>query len=153
MTTKAEFNAEEWSKVQQGPLYAGVRVIAASRGGTIRESIAMGKAFNEARKNHGGSELLDGLVASPPQVDAKSMPQGQDVASVTTERLREAVGLVDAKATPEETEAYKKFVLTVAEAAANAHKEGGFAGVGGTKVSDEERAALDDIAATLGVSA
>ncbi len=72
---------------------------------------------------------------------------------MTTERLREAVGLVDAKATPEESEAYKKFVLTVAEAAANAHKEGGFAGVGGTKVSDEERAALDDIASTLGISA
>ncbi len=75
------------------------------------------------------------------------------MASLTTERLREAATLVDEKATPEESETYKKFVLTVAEAAAGAHKEGGFAGIGATKVSEEERAALDDIASTLGISA
>jgi len=42
-------------------------------------------------------------------------------------------------------------VLTVAEAAATAHKEGGFMGVGGMQVSAEEQAALDEIAATLQV--
>ncbi|MBA2507081.1 MAG: hypothetical protein H0V29_14250 [Thermoleophilaceae bacterium] len=151
MTTKAEFNAEEWQTVEQGPLFAGVRVVAASRGGTIRESLAIGKAYSEARKHHGESELLDELVASPPNADPKSMPSGEDAATITVARVREATDLVEAKATPEEAEAFKRFVLTVAEAAANAHKEGGFLGVGGERVSEAERKALDELAATLGV--
>ena len=57
--------------------------------------------------------------------------------------------LLNDKASPDEVDAYKRFVLTVAEAAANAHKEGGFMGVGGKRVSEGEQAALDEIAATL----
>ena len=40
MTRKAEFNADEWSTVVDGPLYAGMRVISADRGGTLRETLA-----------------------------------------------------------------------------------------------------------------
>lgn len=42
MTKKADFNADEWAKVVEGPLLAGMQVITADRGGTIRESMAMG---------------------------------------------------------------------------------------------------------------
>ena len=41
MTTKAEFNAEEWQNVAEGPALGGLIVIAAQRGGTIRESVQM----------------------------------------------------------------------------------------------------------------
>jgi hypothetical protein len=152
MTKKADFNAEEWSTVVEGPLLAGMRVITASRGGTIRESIAMGKTFAKARQQQGESELLDDLVASPPAIDQDRARATGDVAAASTQRLREAVGLLEAKASPEEVEAYKRFVLSLAEAVANAHREGGFLGVGGKPVSEEEQAALDDIAATLGVA-
>jgi hypothetical protein len=40
--------------------------------------------------------------------------------------------------------------MEVGEAAAKAHKEGGFIGIGGKEVSVEEQAALDDLQATLG---
>jgi len=69
--------------------------------------------------------------------------------SPSTERLRTAVEILEQKASPEEVEDYKRFVLTVAEAAANAHREGGFLGVGGKQVSEAEQTALDDIATTL----
>ena len=36
MTKKADFNADEWSTIAEGPLLAGMRVVTASRGGTIR---------------------------------------------------------------------------------------------------------------------
>jgi hypothetical protein len=42
MTTKAEFNAEEWERVAQAPALAGLMVMLADRGGAIRESIALG---------------------------------------------------------------------------------------------------------------
>jgi hypothetical protein len=152
MTKKADFNADEWSTVVEGPLLAGMRVITASRGGTIRESIAMGQTYAKARQQQGESELLDDLVASPPAMDADRVRATGDVAAASSERLREAVGLLEAKSSPEEVEAYKRFVLSLAEAVASAHKEGGFLGVGGKQVSDEEQAALDDIAATLGLA-
>lgn len=44
MTPRADFNAEEWSTVVDGPLCAGMRVISADRGGTLRESLAMGRS-------------------------------------------------------------------------------------------------------------
>jgi hypothetical protein len=149
MTKKADFNAEEWSKVVEGPLLAGLRVVSAERGGTIRESLAMGQVYAQARQRHGESELLDELVASPPAVSPGSVPQGGDVAAASTERLHEAVAVLEQKATPDEIEAYKQFVIAVAEAAAKAHKEGGFVGIGGKQISQKEQAALDEIAATL----
>jgi hypothetical protein len=66
MTRRADFNAEEWSTVVNGPLYAGMRVISADRGGRLRETAAMGRVYQEARERHGESELLDDLIKSPP---------------------------------------------------------------------------------------
>jgi hypothetical protein len=152
MTKKADFNAEEWSTVVEGPLLAGMQVIKASRGGTIRESVAMGQVYSHARQQHGESELLDDLVSSPPALDPGRLGSAQDIASVSTEGLRKALSLLEQKATPEEVEAYKHFVLAVAEAAAKAHREGGFLGVGGQQVSETEQAALKEIAETLKVS-
>jgi hypothetical protein len=153
MTSKADFNAEEWSTVVEAPLLAGLRVIAADRGGTIRESVAMGRVYEEARKSQGQSELLDQLASSPPAVDQERAKAAGDLRTLTSERLREALGILDGKASPEEVESYKRFVVSVAEAAAKAHKEGGFIGIGGKQISESEQAALDEIAATLGTSA
>jgi hypothetical protein len=149
MTKKADFNAEEWSTLVEGPLLAGMRVITAGRGGTLRESLAMGQTYAQARRQHGESELLDDLVSAPPAMDPSRFRSGEDISAVSTERLREAVRLLDEKATPEEAEAYKAFVLALAEAAAKAHREGGFMKVGGKQISEGEQAALDEIAATL----
>lgn len=149
MTKKADFNADEWSTIAEGPLLAGMRVIAAARGGTIRESLAMGQTYAKARQQQGESELLDDLVAAPPSVDPERVRAAGDIGRASSERLREALQLLEQKASPEEVEAYKRFVMSLAEAAAKAHKEGGFMGVGGKQVSDQEQAALDEIAATL----
>jgi hypothetical protein len=112
----------------------------------------MGKVYSEARRQQGQSELLDDLVSTAPAVDSRQVPQGADIADVSRERLREAVQLLEQKASPEEAEAYKRFVLQVAEAAARAHKEGGFIGIGGREVSEKEQAALEEIASILGVN-
>jgi hypothetical protein len=126
-------------------------VIAASRGGTLRETMAMGRVYQEARARHGESELLDELIKSPPSLDAESLREVQgNIGELAAQRLRQAVGLLDAKATPAETDSYKKFVMTVAQAAAGAHKEGGFLGIGGTEISDAENRALDEISVALG---
>jgi hypothetical protein len=151
MTSKADFNAEEWSIIVEGPLYAGMRVVSAERGGALRESMAMGRVYQEARSAHGASELLDELVKSPPSLDPDRLRDaGGDIAAAVSQRLREAMGIVEAKATSAEVDAYKRFVMTVAQAVASAHKEGGFLGIGGKEISDAENQALDEISTALG---
>src|SRR5437660_5894908 len=63
MTTKADFTEQEWDAVLEGPPSAGMLVVTASRGGTFRETFAIGRACAEARKQHGASELLDEIVS------------------------------------------------------------------------------------------
>jgi hypothetical protein len=60
------------------------------------------------------------------------------------QHLRDAVALLEKKATAEEVEDYRKFVLSLAAKVANAHREGA------QTVSDAERAALEEIKGSLG---
>ena len=46
MTEKADFNAEEWSTLVEAPALVALRVIAAERGGTLRESLSLGRAYS-----------------------------------------------------------------------------------------------------------
>jgi len=56
MTTKAAFSPDQWDAVLEGPPSAGMIVATAARGGIIRESIAMSKAYLEARSQHRESD-------------------------------------------------------------------------------------------------
>jgi hypothetical protein len=151
MTKRADFNAEEWATVVDGPIYAALRVIAASHGGRLRESLALSRTYQEARSNQANSELLDALVKSPPALDVDEVRHAQsNIAEVVAQHLRDAIGILGAKATPAETDSYKTFVMTVAQAVATAHKEGGFLGIGAKQITDAENQALDEISGALG---
>jgi hypothetical protein len=63
------------------------------------------------------------------------------------QHLRDAVELLKRKATPEELEDYRRFVLTLADRVASAHREGG------QSISAAEQAAIQEVAATLGAAA
>ena len=148
MTTKSDFNADEWERVARAPALGALSVMLADRGGAIRESVALGKAYAEARRD-GGSELLEQLVSSPPSIDPQSVGQPDQI----PEQIREAVTTVEQKATPEEAEEFRNFILRLADVVARAHKEGGMLGIGGKEVSPEEQAALDRLSSTLQGSA
>lgn len=151
MTRKADFNAEDWSIVVEGPMYAGMRVIAAERGGTVRELAAMSRVYQEARAQAGHSTLLDAIVTSPVSLDGERIRQaGDQLSAITTGHLRRAMSILETAASPEEVDDYKRFVMTVAQTVAGAHREGGFLGFGGSEVSAAEDAALDEISLALG---
>jgi hypothetical protein len=144
MTGKADFTEQEWELVLGGPPSAGIIVVTAQRGGTFRESIAMAKAYVEARQQHGGSELVDEIVSVKPERDHTRYHSVEELKEHGLQHLRDAVALLEQNATPDEVEAYRTFVLTLAEKVANAHREGG------QSVSDAERAAIEEISASLG---
>jgi hypothetical protein len=144
MTSKADFTPEEWQVVIEGPPAAGIAVATASGGGTFRESFALAKAYTEVRKEQGESELLDAIVSERPKIKHERANSAGELKDESLQQLRDALALLDAKATPGEVEDYRKFVLSVANRVAHAHKENG------QEVSPAEQATIDEISATLG---
>ena len=144
MTTKAAFTQEEWTDVVAGPVTAGTIVVTAARGGMFREAVAMSKAYVEARQLHGQSELLDEIVAAKPKADHTRYHSFEELKDNGLQHLREAVALLESKAAAEEVDDYRRFVLSVANKVAGAHREHGQA------VSPAEADAIEQITAALG---
>jgi 2-succinyl-5-enolpyruvyl-6-hydroxy-3-cyclohexene-1-carboxylate synthase len=144
MTGKADFTEQEWELVLEGPPSAGMIVVTAQRGGTIRETLAMAKAYAESRQQHGASQLLDEIVSAKPEVDHTRYKSVQELREHGLQHLRDAIAVLERKAAPDEVEDYRRFVLTLAEKVANAHREGD------TAVSDAEQEAIDMIASAVG---
>lgn len=146
MTDRSNFTEQEWDLLREAPLTAGLIVITAAHGGTFRETLAVSKAYAEAHERPGESELLDALVAAKPKADHTRFHSPEELREHGLQQLRDAVGVVSQKATADELGDYRRFVLSLAEKVAAAHREGG------AEVSDPERAALDEIGSSLGVS-
>jgi hypothetical protein len=144
MTTKADFTAEEWALVLEAPPSAGIIVVTAQRGGTLRETVAMAKAYAEARRLHGESELLDEIAAAKPERDHSHYHSVEELKQHGLQHLRDAIALLERKASPQEVEDYRRFVVNLATKVAHAHREHG------QEVGAAEKAALDDIATSLG---
>lgn len=144
MTTKADFTEQEWKAVLEGPPSAATMVILAQRGGTFRETWAIGKTYAEARKQHGASELLDDIVAAKPEIDHSHYHSYEEVKEHGLQHLKDALDLLQQKATPSEIDDYRKFVITLVQHVAAAHREHG------QDVSPAEQGAIDDITAALG---
>ncbi|MDX6551142.1 MAG: hypothetical protein QOJ31_1826 [Gaiellales bacterium] len=142
MSGKADFTPEEWQTISEAPVSAGLLVMTAQRGGVFRESMALAKAYNEARQ-HCQSQLLDEIVSAKPARDHTRYHSPQELREAALSHLRDAVSALQANAAPDELSAYKQFVSAVAQRVAEAHREDGVA------VSPAEQAALDEITATL----
>lgn len=147
MTGKPDFSEQEWELIIEGPPVAGMIVLTAQRGGVFRETLAMGKAYGEARQQHGASQLLDELVTAKPKVDHSRFRSFDELKQHGLARLQEAVALLESKAAPEEVDDYRRFILALAERVAAAHREDG------VDVSEAERAAIEEIRSALGAGA
>jgi chorismate mutase len=148
MTGKADFDEQEWDTVLEGPTSAGVIMMSAERGGSFREAFAMAKVYGEARSEHGDSALLDEIAAHRPEIDRTRASSKDELQLHGLQRIREAVALVDEKASAEEAAAYRRFVSSVARRVAEAKKEKGSAG----GVTEREQQVLDEVEAALSSS-
>jgi hypothetical protein len=152
MTAKADFTAEEWETVLKGPPAAGLMIAASQRGGSFRESYSIAKAYVEARKQHGASELLDDIVSEKPHVERPHVQSVDELKRDALDELGASVNVLEQKASADEVEQFKQFVVGLTVRVAEAHREG-FLGFTGDRVSDAERQAVGEVAAALGVPA
>jgi hypothetical protein len=146
MTSKTEFTEQEWDLVLTGPPMAGMIVAMADHGGMMRETLAMAKAYGEARKQHGKSELLDEIVTVKPERDHTKFHSYDELKRHGTQVLQDAVATLAGKATADEVEDYRQFVLNLARRVAERHEEHG------ERISPAEQTALDELAVALGAT-
>jgi hypothetical protein len=143
MTTKTDFTDEEWKLILEAPPSAGMIVVTAQRGGMFRETIAMAKAYAQARQQHGQSELLDEIVSTKPGHDHTRYHSTDELKEHGLQHVRDSVEVLQRKATPAEVDDYRQFIVNLTHKVAAAHREDG------KDVSDAEQAAIDEIVAAL----
>jgi hypothetical protein len=159
VTTKADFTEEEWARLKRAPFVAGMAISLADPGGPIealKESTATLRTVREAAESGGRGELVDALAQEVvaemrqrknPLHDFR--PKGALAGQEILQELGGAGQIVSGKATPEEAEAYREWLKSAAQEAANAAKEGGFIGFRAERVSEGEQRMLGKLAEVL----
>ena len=160
MTTKADYTDEEWAGIVRAPILAGgyIAVSDMSFFGMIGEMQSLVRAMNEHPVPDAASDLIASVAAELQDSEAAKeklkLPETKNSATQASQLVHQ-IGLdlevLDKKSTPEETRAFKDWLLGIALAVAEATKEGGFLGVGAVRVSDKEQMALATLKRELGV--
>jgi hypothetical protein len=138
MAQKSDFTEQEWEQLRKGATGAGLLVSVSDRSffDSFKEAGSLAKHMAGGRSHD--SELVRELAGERGSgFGVRSSPE--ELETGTVEALRGAVGTLQAKA-PDEVEAYKAFVLELAEAV------GKSAGGG----DEAEAATIEKIRAALG---
>ena len=160
MTKKDDYTEEEWAQLVRAPMIAGLSISIADPGGPIeltKETMASLRAASSPPSNE---ELLTAVShhimemaehKKNPLGDYK-IQKGTQAGIQILEDLSATAAVVSAKATPEETQGWRAWMVAVARAAADAAKEGGFMGFGAELVSQGERDMMARVAKAVGAS-
>ena len=152
MAGEADFTPHEWLTMRRAAIAAGV-VVAQSEGGgrdMVTEIFAVQQHVHAARRSP--NQLVREL-ASARQFGTGMRPgmRRADYEEAALESIRTATEIV-ARRSPADLAAFRAFVVELAEVAANANEEGGFAGVGGVRVTDAEAAAIARVRRACGLA-
>jgi hypothetical protein len=118
MASKADFTEQEWEQLRKGATGAGLLVSVSDRSffDSFKEAGSMAKHLAGGRS--GESELVRELAGERGSgFGVRSSPE--EIETETLGAIRSAVSTLQAKA-PDEVEAYRSFVLDVAEAVGKA---------------------------------
>jgi hypothetical protein len=163
MSTKDSYTAEEWALVSGAPILAGSFIAMSDPGITslFGETSAMAKAMASQEVPADVKDLVAGIVGGlqdksqekiqMPELDEETRKDPAKAKAALLHEVKQGADTVAAKGGAAEAAAFSEYILSVALAVANAAKEGGFMGIGGKRISDEEQAALDQLKASLGI--
>jgi hypothetical protein len=158
MTAKADYTEDEWAALRRSPLVAGLAVTFADPGGPIELTKETMAALRTLESPPGDHELLI-AVSQDAMANSKELRHLKDELGLKAATARQQIadelarvnGILGAKATPDEAAAFRQWLIQAAQEAAEAAKEGGFLGIGATRVSEGEQAMLDQLRQILGV--
>jgi hypothetical protein len=159
VATKSDFTEEEWATLVRAPMVAGMAITFADPGGPIevvKETSAVLKfatgSSSEQRDDLVGevAREMRGLVEQRKNPAADFKPRGTMAGKEILDELSRANEIVTAKATPDEAEAFRAWIMECAQRAAEAAKEGGFMGFRAEQVSQGEKDMLAQLRSALG---
>jgi len=159
MSNQSNYTTEEWKTITNAPILAGLLVSVSDMSGPIgmlKEAVSVIKSVTETAGST-SQELIksvaESIKSSGGKPEITDLPKDRNaLGAALIDRIKLAVGVV-ARKSPQEADEYKRWILSLARKTAEASKEGGFLGIGGTLVSDEESSALNTLANELGMSA
>ena len=165
MATKTDFTEEEWRDVLQAVVLSGVAISAADPSGlwgTLKEGFANAGILAKAKVDENANPLIKSIVEDFSTSEGRTFARDglkenllaskpEQVAVLSVERLGKVADLLDQKA-PDDSAEVRQWLRGISQSVAEASKEGGFLGIGGVKVSDAEKATLDEISGALRVT-
>ena len=167
MANKQNFMPEEWTKILESTMLAGMAVSAAEPSGllgSLKEAVASSSSLAAAKSDAGSNELVKAVISDFETKEGRAAVQEAlrqqlagakkpaDVVQRSLANLKEVSAILNAKA-PQDAPGFKAWLQTISKNVAEASSEGGFLGIGGVQVSDAEKATLADISKALGASA
>ena len=158
MTTKSDYTEQEWEGLLQAPMMAGMYIIVADMSvtGIAKESAGMLKAIQAQVAPDTARELVGAVVAdivarssNKQKLQQPELDKHQDPKLQIMNILVGYLAVLGEKSTPEEKAGFGSWLLTVAQATAEAGREGGFLSIGSVRVSEKEETALAELKAVL----
>jgi len=146
---RQKYTPHEWATARLAPIAAAQVVMMASPSGIVGVVGELASAANEIKRARVGAiptslvnVLFDGEISKEEVMALKD----REVALTV---VKEGVAAVKAN-TPGEAKSFGNLLVDIAVKTAEASKEGGFLGIGGTRVTKEEQAAIDAIKTAAG---
>ena len=170
MSLESRFTEDEIFLLTTTPMQIGT-VMAFAEGsglGMVKEMYASSKTFINGVKEYPDNEIISGVLpnigdfkeamAKSKEIKNDAVARLKELGIDSSEKLRvqlikdseEVAKILNDKASQEEASEYKAWAMSIAENVSKAAKEGGFLGIGGTRVSDGEIQAFAEIASALG---
>lgn len=159
MTTKTDYTAEEWEGLLQAPIMVGMYIMVADVSVTAmgKEMAGMLKAIQAQVAPDEAKDLVGAVVAdivakssNKEKLEQPELDKQQDPKLQIMKILKDDLAVLDEKSTSEEKSGFGSWLMTVAQATAEAGREGGFLSIGSVRVSDKEKSALAELKAELG---
>jgi hypothetical protein len=159
MTTRGDFSPDDWRLLARLPIEIGAAASVADEGagsGTTRELLAaistltggamllrhnqlVQAVFDDYKADgHGEAQLLE-LSQNPPP----------DLVSTTLEHASTAAAVLAAHANADDAGEFKLWLRGIASDIVTSSAKGGFLGIGGAQVTDEEIGFLDRLTSAL----
>lgn len=179
MSTKEDYTSEEWSTLQEALLETGALMVFLEPGAEYKQSLEVFETLDEAMEKYQDNPLIvsiaDMFTAVQEEIEAEQSeeladeeagvdqtesadeldetpgPSFEENKSSTFSLLKEAIGILSLKATPREIQDYRHLVIDVAEGVAKVTKTGGFLGLGGKRIDDQEAHLIGEIKDTIGL--
>ena len=162
MASKDDFTSQQWTTLRQAPFLVGYFIAKAEDSGILgstKEMLVAGRILTGTDAAPALVKALCADVGDPgalrelfPEETRKRLV-GSLLRTQTLSTCRQAVEIVDSKLRAQDALAFKEWLLSIGQRVAEASKEGGFLGFGGTRVSEAETQALRELADALGVAA